>query len=1671
MTVPPTNTQSRTPVFLLTGFTIIILVALLTLMLGLPRAAIGAPSSATGWLSPNRPAGVSTIGDFVWLDTDGNGTQDVGESGIDGVLIKLWLDDGDGVFEPGGVNGDTLIDQMTTGDNPSTPTTEQGWYLFDNLEGVNNYWVEVDATNFDPGGALENYVLTSSGTYGPNPLLALLPTEPSNFLDADFGFRPQAATITVTKIADPASLAEPGGQVTFTVTIDNLSATGPITITTLSDNIYGDLNNQGTCSVPQTIPTSGSYSCYFNATVTGNAGDTITNIVTASGVDSNSNAISGQDDATVTITDAPSSMQVLKSASPSSLLEPGGNVTFTVVVNNTSSADSITINSISDDVYGNLALLGTCTNAIGQVIPPGGNYSCQFFVTVTGNAGLVLTDTVTVSATDDDGGTLSDADSATVTITNASSSIVVTKNANPATVGTPGEDVTFTIKVENTSTADTVTITSLTDSVYGNLNGQGSCAVPFTLAPGQSYFCAFTYFVGGDPGDIHTNVVTATGTDDDGVTVSDDDAATVNVVGLVSRLRITKIGEPRFIVEPGGPVTFTIRIENTSGSYSIPIAALTDTIYGDLDGQGTCSLPQTILPGDTYECQFPGSVTGNAGDSETNTVTVIGFDPQGYAMSDADSETVNIISPTSSIALTKTATPSELVEPGGLVHFTIVITNTSNSGLPVTINSLTDSIYGNLDGQGTCSLPQTINAGQSYECIFIANVTGPPGHHETNITTAIGEDSNGDTVSSSDSADVTIINSPSSLAIVKTVTPSNVPEPGGPVTFDLNITNTSAVDTVTLDTLTDTIYGNLNGKGNCSLPQTLAPGASYACSFSEVVLGNAGDSETDVVIVTGTDDDGSGVHASDDATVNITDLPASITLTKTANPINLPEAGGPVQFTVIITNTSPADEVTIQTLIDDIHGDLNGKGSCSVPQTLPVGGVYSCQFTATVSGNAGYVETDVVTATGVDDDGSSVSANDDADVFITDALPSILLTKTAIPSTVPEPGGVVSYVITIQNTSPGDPVRILALADSIFGDLNGRGDCYMPQSIPVGGSYTCSFNEIIRGREGDTHDNVVIASGFDDENNPVMDSDDETVTIGPPSNVPGCISGYKVDDLHVGLPGWRIHTRPVGSTSPEFTATTDGSGYFEFQGLTPGKWEVWEEMQGGWEPVTSERFEVTVFSGSNCVQVRFKNRQLPPTPTRPPTPTPTHTPTPLPSPTPSATITPPPGCENARLQFEVWGKQFNIPLWDDSQVWSVNGLPWQRPTVFNVTGFNGNVTWRQYQPYWKEQYGGYSFTYPGGHAGDLFQLYVYSQCGIIQLMGAIDDPTPTPVPGEQLGYRVWVPVIIQTGVSAANPPAATPTPTPVVQNPYTASVSELQTPNDVVYNPVTKRIYISNRDSNSILVLNANNYQKLATIPVCQSPFGMDINTKTDRLFVACAGSHEVAVIDAANNRLIRKISTGAFPTYVDINETTNRVYVVSHDKNRVEEIDGQTLTVFRKLAVETGAFGLAVDETRNRVYVGSRDRNNIAVIDVASWRILRNYPANDEENRGVPFALTFNPYNSRLYITYQGPTFFARLGVFQAIDEGLRRITNIDLPKSGSDAPGRLGINFSNNHVFIPNTASDSVTIVDGRTNQILKTIPVGRGPYGIAVNSDTGKAYVGAKLANQLWVVPDVP
>jgi hypothetical protein len=463
-----------------------------------------------------------------------------------------------------------------------------------------------------------------------------------------------------------------------------------------------------------------------------------------------------------------------------------------------------------------------------------------------------------------------------------------------------------------------------------------------------------------------------------------------------AELQVVKTATPTSVNEPGATVTFDIAVTNTGidPNNDVTLNTLSDDIYGDITQvQGdiqstTCSVTQTITPGGTYTCSFNATVSGNGGDSQTDTVTASGVDDNGNSISGSDDATVDILDVLPAISVVKTADPTSVLEGAGQsVTFTVVVDNDSVAD-PLTLTSLTDDIHGDLDGQGTCATGGTIAVGGSYNCSFTAVVDGAAFSSETDTVTAVGVDDEfvddattpANKVTASDSATVTILDDVAMIELIKTAHPPSVNEEGDDVTYTFTVNNLSNVDTVTIDSLTDTIYGDLNGQGTCSAsigsPQVLGPLGSYTCSVTVFVPGNAGDVVLNVATATGFDDDGKPVMASDDATVNIVDVPPAASLIKTATMVV-------ATFDVVVTNDSTAESLDLTVLDDDQFGDITQvqgnvqSTTCAVPQNIAMGDSYTCSFDAKISTSP---HTDTVTGTVSDNDGGQVTPSDSATV-------------------------------------------------------------------------------------------------------------------------------------------------------------------------------------------------------------------------------------------------------------------------------------------------------------------------------------------------------------------------------------------------------------------------------------------------------------------------------------------------------------------------------------------------------------------------------------------------------------------------------------------------------------------------------------------------------------------
>jgi uncharacterized repeat protein (TIGR01451 family) len=921
---------------------------------------------------------------------------------------------------------------------------------------------------------------------------------------------PQAPpTIVVTKEATPLSLPEPGGLFTFNVTVQNTSAES-VTIQSLGDSVHGSQTGDTDCQVGTVLLAGASCSFSFQGTFTGSPGDEETDIVTVCATDADQNLACDDDPATVTITDVEPTLVVTKEATPLSLPEPGGSFTFNVTVQNTS-GESVTITSLADDTYPGQT--GDADCQVGTVLLAGASCSFSFQGTFTGNAGDSETDTVEVCIADDDQNALCADDPATVTITRNPGTIIVKKVTDPA--GGQGQLFTFTGDAEGdighndqivvgdlnpgtyTSTETVHPDWNLTSIVCDDHNSSGSvqtAQATFQVEPGETVTCTFTNTI--KRGTIIVEKQTDPAGSNELFTFTGDAAGQIPDNG--------QIVVPNLL-----PDTYTSTETVPEGWDLTSIVCEDPTQNSQQQGEATALFD--VAPGETVKCTFNNELRRGKIIVEKQTDPAGGQGQLFTFTGDAAGEIGH---------------GDQIIVPD-LLPGTYTSTETVPEDWNLTSIVCTDPTGGS-SGEGATATFD-VAPGETVTCVFnnaikrgtiiVEKQTDPAGSHE--LFTFTG-----------DAAGQIPDNG-------QIVVPNLLPD-----TYTSTETVPDGWDLTSIECEDPT--QNSQQQGEATALFDVAPGETVTCVFtnqeaSEIIIEKQtlpnGDHQ--VFHFDASYDEG-GFSLIDDQQNESGDLePGQYTVGE-----NVPEGWdltdidcgeaevGGFHGTTVIIDLAAGETVTCVF-------ENTKRGSIIVEkQTNPHGAAGSFTFTGDAEGTIGdnghiveddlepgtYTSTEGLTAgfnlTGItcDDENSTGSlatrtATFELDpgeivtcTFTNTQIPtltgqgSIDVQKSADPTSLKEPGGLVNFTVKITNTSTVN-VTITEVHDSVFGDLDdtdgGAGIFDTPINLAPGESVSRTFQRQVNGVGGQAHVNVVTARGGDEFGNPVSDSDDARVDITP----------------------------------------------------------------------------------------------------------------------------------------------------------------------------------------------------------------------------------------------------------------------------------------------------------------------------------------------------------------------------------------------------------------------------------------------------------------------------------------------------------------------------------------------------------------------------------------------
>ncbi len=146
------------------------------------------------------------------------------------------------------------------------------------------------------------------------------------------------------------------------------------------------------------------------------------------------------------------------------------------------------------------------------------------------------------------------------------------------------------------------------------------------------------------------------------------------------------------------------------------------------------------------------------------------------------------------------------------------------------------------------------------------------------------------------------------------------------------------------------------------------------------------------------------------------------------------------------------------------------------------------------------------------------------------------------------------------------------------------------------------------------------------------------------------------------------------------------------------------------------------------------------------------------------------------------------------------------------------------------------------------------------------------------------------------------------------SIAVGKSPAGLATNACESQVWVLNRESNNVSVIDTHQFKVIKTIAVGHAPFALAMD---DRFaYIANSQGNTLSIVDLNSLSEIKRIKVGRMPYGVAVNSVLHKVYVSNQLENTVTVLDSRTHQSIS--TIKTGAYpeNIAVDESNHRLFV-----------------------------------------------------------------------------------------------------------------------------------------------------------
>jgi YVTN family beta-propeller protein len=285
-------------------------------------------------------------------------------------------------------------------------------------------------------------------------------------------------------------------------------------------------------------------------------------------------------------------------------------------------------------------------------------------------------------------------------------------------------------------------------------------------------------------------------------------------------------------------------------------------------------------------------------------------------------------------------------------------------------------------------------------------------------------------------------------------------------------------------------------------------------------------------------------------------------------------------------------------------------------------------------------------------------------------------------------------------------------------------------------------------------------------------------------------------------------------------------------------------------------------------------------------------------------------------------------------------------------------------------------------------------------------------------------------------------------------------------------VYVSNEASGDLTVIDPDQPEAVATIPLGKRPRG--IHAFGSLLYVALSGSpfappgvdestlpppdktaDGIGVVDLKQNKLNRKIDAGSDPEQFALSQDGKTLYASNEDAGGLSIVDLISGKVVTTLPTGEEPEGVTLSPDGKFVYVTSENDGAVSVVDTAAARVVKTIKVGRR-----PRSVEFLPDGSRAFVTNEND------GTVSVIDAVRQEALSTILLGEGVKPMG-LAINKAGSRLYVSTGRSKKVFVLDTASNAIAASFEAGQRPWGITLSPDEKLLFTANGPSNDVSIV----